>query len=181
MWNKSHSKVEGTQKNARAMWELIVENRHSSTTMAGTYVLMHGRGHQERQNSEFLCGEYALRSLALLVLELSNREKRDEKLLSLVPEGLHQSQLYSRWDAAHPLGKTESSWWKIIYSYLKERKFLWSQFSLFSLCKSSRDKAISTAQYSPFHICLSFWTCFFLPIHHTGKLSHDSHLIPLGT
>lgn len=61
--------------------------------MTGTYMLTYGRGHQERENSAIICEEYALWSLAPLELELSNRKKSDEKLLSLVPAGLYQSQL----------------------------------------------------------------------------------------
>lgn len=57
-----------------------------------------------------------------------------------------------------------------IYFLFKEHKFLRSQFSLVSPYESGRDKTISTAWYSPFNICLSFWICFFLPIHHMGKL-----------
>lgn len=56
-------------------------------------MLTYGRGHQERENSAIICEEYALCSLAPLELELSNRKKSDEKLLSLVPAGLYQSQL----------------------------------------------------------------------------------------
>lgn len=58
---------------------------------------MHGRGHQESQNSddslEIMCGQYKLWSQAPVPLELNNRKKYDEKVLSSVPQGLYQIQL----------------------------------------------------------------------------------------
>lgn len=80
------------------MWELMLENMTQFNYHDG--VLTYGRGHQERQNSEITYGEYALWSLAPIALELSNKKKywkiivlEKEKLLSLVSEGLYQSQL----------------------------------------------------------------------------------------
>lgn len=153
------------------MCKLTLENSHISTVVSGTC------GHQESQHSDKFFRNYVWRTCTLIssTTGIKYRKKYDEKVSYLVPQGLYQSHLLNIYRQVRCILSSWHNWVflvkkKVIYSLFKKHMFFWSQFSLVSPYKSRREKKLPTAQYSPFNICPSFWTHFFLPIHHMGKL-----------